>query len=156
MNAKQTRDEVVLKEYPNSTRWLEGQRVMGVGNLILTNERLVFIHQIHISEEEIERLRQLSARITTRELIDTTLPFHKKNFQVPLSSVVGVKTGLLTFFPFPRPCLRIFYQSAKKRQVNRLSFIFTIPLWKGWFQLEITTVMGWAASIKRVLRQYKT
>ena len=145
-------DEFILKEYPNSTRWLEGQRVIGTGNLILTSERLIFIHQIPISAEEIERLRKLSASITTREMIDITLPFHKKNFHVPLSSVVSVKTGLLSWLPFPRPCLRIFFRSAKKRQINRLTFMFTIPIWKGWFQLEITTVMAWVTTIKRVLR----
>ena len=145
-------DEFILKEYPNSTRWLEGQRIIGAGNLILTSERLIFIHQIPISAEEIDRLRKLSATLTTRELIDLTLPFHKKNFQVPLSSVVAVKTGLFALLPFPRPCLRIFFQGAKNRQVNRLTFMFTIPIWRGWFQLEITTVMGWVAAIRRALR----
>ena len=144
--------EVVLKEYPSSTRWLEGQRVIGVGNLVLTSERLVFIHQIPISDEERERLRKLSAKITTREMIDLTLSFHKKNFQVPLSSVVSVKTGLFSLLPFPRPCLRIFFRSAKTQQINRLTFMFTIPIWKGWFQLEVTTVMAWVTTIRRILR----
>ncbi|MFC2066314.1 hypothetical protein ACFLUO_04535 [Chloroflexota bacterium] len=148
-----TYDEVVIKEYPNSTHLIQGQRVIAAGNLVLTSERLVFIHRIPISGEEIARLRILSAKITTREMIDLTIPFHKKNFQVPLSSIVSAKTGLNSFFPFPRPCLRISYSTGKRKQhVEMLTFMFTIPLWKGWFQLEITTVTAWVSTIRRVLR----
>ena len=109
-------DEVVLKEYPNSTRWLEGQEVIGLGNLILTNERLVFLHQIPLDEGEMEHLRKLSEARTTGRMIDFALTLHKKNFQVPLSSVISVKTGLYSLLPFPRPCLRISYIIEKKKR----------------------------------------
>ena len=147
--------EVVIKEYPNSTRWLEGGQVIGAGNLILTSERLVFLHQIPISGEEVERFRKLSGKITTKEMIDLALSFHKKNFQVSLSTVTSVKTGIYSLLPLPRPCLRVFYKSSKKDMTTkRLAFMFTIPLWKGWFQLEITTVMTWVKAINRAL-EYK-
>ena len=144
-------EEIVIKEYPRSTRWLEGQQVIGVGNLILTNERLVFLHQVPISEEEIERLQKLSQKITTKEMIDLGLSLHEKNFQIPLSSITLVKTGLYSILPFPRPCLRIFYISGK-RKIKTASFMFTIPLLKGFFQLEVTTVWGWVSMIRRAMR----
>ena len=145
--------EVVIKEYPNSTRWMEGQEVIGVGNLILTNERIVFLHRVDLSDEELERLQKLSRKVTAREMIDLGLSLHKNNFQFPLSSVTQVKTGLHSLLPFPRPCLRVFYKSGKKKQnINTASFMFTIPLLKGFFQLEITTVKMWVMLISRVAK----
>ncbi len=146
-------EEVVLKEYPHSTHWLEGQLVIGIGNLILTTERIVFLHQVALSDDETERLRKVSGKSTTKDMIDIGLSLHKKNFQFPLSSVTHVKTGLYSLLPFPRPCLRIFYRSGKKqRNISATSFMFTIPLLKGFFQLEITTVKVWVRLINKAVR----
>ena len=146
-------EEVVIKEYPHSTRWLEGQQVIGVGNLILTNERLVFLHRVPLDEEELEYLQKFSKQATTSRMIDLALTFHKKNFQVPLSSVISVKTGLYSILPLPRPCLRISYRSErKKKQIKTVSFMFTIPIWKGWFQLEITTIRAWVWIIREAVK----
>jgi len=145
-------EEFVVKEYPHSTRWLEGQQIIGVGNLILTNKRLVFLNQVPLAEGEIERLRRLSQEAPTSRVIDLALLLHKKNFQVPLSSLLLVKMGLYSLLPFPRPCLRISYQSEKKKPTKTASFMFTIPLLRGFFQLEVTTVWGWVQMIRRVMR----
>ena len=145
--------EVVIKEYPNSTRWLEGPQIIGVGNLILTNERLVFLHQVVATNEQIENLRKLSQEATVNTMVDFALTLHKKNFQIPLSSLIAVKVGLYSLLPLPRPCLRIFYQSQKKkRQIKTASFMFTIPLLKGFFQFELTTVWGWVWLLRRAMR----
>jgi len=145
-------EEVVLKEYPRSTHRMEGQQVIGVGNLILTNERLVFLNRVPLNDEEVEYLQKFSGKATTKRTIDLALTLHKKNFQVPLSSVISVKTGLYSILPFPRPCLRISYRSEKKKKIKAVSFMFTIPLWKGWFQLEITTIKAWGRIIKEAVR----
>jgi len=145
-------EEVVLKEYPRSTHRMEGQQVIGVGNLILTNERLVFLNRVPLNDEELEYLQKFSGKATTKRTIDLALALHKKNFQVPLSSVISVKTGLYSILPFPRPCLRISYRSEKKKKIKTISFMFTIPLWKGWFQLEITTIKGWGRIIREAVR----
>jgi len=145
-------EEVVLKEYPRFTRRMEGQQVIGVGNLILTNERLVFLNRVPLNDEEVEYLQKFSGKATTKRTIDLALTLHKKNFQVPLSSVISVKTGLYSILPFPRPCLRISYRSEKKKKIKAVSFMFTIPLWKGWFQLEITTIKAWGRIIKEAVR----
>ncbi len=146
-------EEVVLKEYPHSTHWLEGQEVIGAGNLILTNERLIFLHRIPLDDKELEYLRKFSATATTSRMIDLAFTLHKKNFQVPLSSVISVKTGLYSLLPFPRPRLHITYRSEKKKtQVKTLSFIFTIPLLRGVFQWEITTIMTWVRIIREAVK----
>ena len=131
---------------------MEGQQDIAVGNLILTSERLVFLHLIYLNDEKKESLHKLSERATNREMLNHALSLHKKNFQVSLSSVTSVKTGWHSFLPLPRFCLRISYRSEKKKKVKTLTFIFTIPLWKGWFQLEITTVMLWVRLIKTAVR----
>ena len=146
-------DEIVIKEYPHYTRWLDGREVLGTGNLILTTERLVFLYLVYLSDEQKESISRFSAGASTRDMVNNALSLHKKNFQVPLNSITLVKTGLFSTLPFPRPCLRIEYQSdRKKKNVKNLSFMFTIPLWKGWFQLEITTVMTWVRIIKMAVK----
>lgn len=148
-----TSEEVVLKEYPHSTHWIEGQLVIGIGNLILTTERIVFLHQVALSDEEMERLQKVSAKSTTKDMIHLGISLHKKNFQFPLSSIIQVKTGLYSLLPFPRPCLRIFHRSSKKkRNMNTASFMFTIPLLKGLYQLEITTVKAWVRLINNAVK----
>ncbi len=151
-NEQLASEEVVLKEYPRFTRRMEGQQVIGVGNLILTNERLVFLNRVPLNDEEVEYLQKFSGKATTKRTIDLALTLHKKNFQVPLSSVISVKTGLYSILPFPRPCLHISYRSEKKKKIKAVSFMFTIPLWKGWFQLEITTIKAWGRIIKEAVR----
>lgn len=144
-------EEMVLKEYPRFTQWIEEKKVKGVGNLILTNRRLIFLHQLPLDEEDLERLRRLSERTTTSQMLDFARTLYSNNFQVWLSSIVSVKTRLYSSLPFPRFCLRIDY-SDKRKGVQRLIFMFTIPLWRGWFQLEITTVMAWVQYIRKAMK----
>lgn len=148
------KDEIVIKEYPNSTRWMEGQMVVGVGNLILTSRQLIFLHGVDLTDKQIERIHELSANGMTSRLIDQALTLHKNNFQIPLSAVTLVKIGLHSLLPIPRPCLRIFFVSGKS-QKRMLTFMFTIPLLKGIYQWEIATVWHWVNTINRALRRWQ-
>lgn len=154
MNIKQaSTNELVVKEYPRYTRWFDGQLEIGVGNLLLTSERLIFLHLVHVTDEKKETLQKLAENATTTEMLNQAIALHKKNFQFPLSAITSVKTSLHSILPFPRFCLRISHQSEKKKHAEKtLTFMFTIPLWKGWFQLEITTVMLWVRLIKAARR----
>ena len=62
MNDKQrSAEEFIIKEYPNYTHWLEGSQAIGIGNLILTSRRLVFLNQLPpLTEAEIEHLQKFS------------------------------------------------------------------------------------------------
>ena len=145
-------EEVVLKEYPNSTRWVEGQQVIGVGNLILTNERLVFLNRVVLSPRQTETVQKLSETAKTSKIIDFALTLHKRNFQVPLSSVISANMSRYCLFPFPRPYLRISYRGGSKSKEKDLGFMFTIPLLKGFYQLEVTTVWAWVNIIRKALK----
>jgi len=144
--------EVVLKEYSNSTRWIKGQLTLGVGNLILTNERLVFLNRVVLSPRQIATWRKLSETGNTNKQIDFTLTLHKKNFEVPLSSVISAKMSRYCLLPFPRPYLRISYRGGSKDKEKTLGFMFTIPLLKGFYQLEFTTVWIWVRIIRKALK----
>jgi hypothetical protein len=105
------------------------------------------------SDKQIENLQKLLAEATTSQMLDYALTLHKKNFQIPLSVVTGVRVGLLSVLPFPRPCLRINYihtsKSKNETKAKTLSFMFTMPILKRLFQPEITTILGWVWAIKR-------
>lgn len=149
-NEQPASEEFVMKEYPKYTQLIEGKRVIGIGNLILTSKRLIFLHGLPLDEEDLTRLKKMSEKATTSKMLDIACSLYEKNFQVMLSSIDSVKTGIYSFIPFPRFCLRINYTSRKKP--NRLTFMFTIPLWKGLFQLEITTVMAWSKYIRTAMK----
>ena len=146
------RKEVVLKEYPNSTRWIKGQLILGVGNLILTNERLVFLNGVELSSRQIAYVKKLSETGDTSKMIDYAITLHKKNFEVLLSSVISASMCRYCLFPFPRPYLRINYIGGSKSKERILGFMFTIPLLKGFYQLEVTTVWAWVQIIRKALK----
>ena len=146
--------EVVIKEYPNSTRWVEGKRIVGEGNLVLTSERLVFLNRAALSQGHAEKIKEMEAAPMS-EVLDFALTLHKKNFQIPLSSVLSADRCRIGLFPMPRFYLRITYLGGSKRKEKSDGFMFTIPLLKGIFQLEYTTVMGWVWMIRKVLAAKK-
>jgi len=144
--------EGVLKEYPKSTRWMKGQQIIGVGNLILTNERLVFLNGVELSPRQIATIRKLSETGKTNKIIDFALTLHKRNFEVPLSSVISANMRRYCLFPFPRPYLSISYRGGSKDKEKTLGFMFTISLLKGFYQLELTTVWVWVRIIRKALK----
>ena len=146
-------EEVVIKEYAKSTYWLEGKQVRAVGNLVLTNERLVFLKQVALSENQIENLQRLSQEGGTSEMIQFALRLHKKNFQLPLSSIVSAKMRPLSVLPL-RTYMLISYRGASKN-IKTLRFMFTLPLLKRLMLSEFPT-MGWVSAIKKAVKAKKS
>ena len=148
---KETQDsqERVIKEYPNTTRWLEGRLILGVGNLILTTERIAFLNQVLVKEKHVQKMQELSEAPSSR-VLDYALTLHNNNFQIPLHSLTSAKVGLFAYFPIPRFCLRIAYFSDKKK-IKTISFMFTISILRGFYQFEIATVLSWVSAIKGMM-----
>jgi len=146
---QQAAEEVVIKEYPKSTFWLEGRQVRAVGNLVLTNERLLFLRQVVLSQQEIETLQKLSKEASTSKLLQFALSLHKKNFQLPLSSIVSAKMGLNSILPI-RPCLRVYYRSASKKEKTE-SFLFNVPILKRLLMSEFPT-LGWTRAVNKAVK----
>jgi len=152
MDEKQAYGEVVIKQHPNSTHWLEGNQVKGAGNLILTNERLVFLKQAAIPEHKTEAFRKLSQEATTDKLIQFALTLHKKNFHIPLSSIVSVKLGMRFAF-LPNLCMRISYRSPSNK-MQTLGFVFKTGLIKRLFEAE-PMAMEWGRAVKKAIKSKK-
>ena len=108
-------EEAVIKEYPNVTLWLDGKQVRAQGNLILTNRRLVFLRQVAPSQKKLETLQQLSHEASTEKTIQFALSLHKKNFQIPLSSVICARLKLYSLLPFPQMYLSLNYKTSSNR-----------------------------------------
>ncbi|MFH1003322.1 MAG: hypothetical protein V1780_04180 [Chloroflexota bacterium] len=150
MNAELSPAEVVIKEHPRITLWLEGSEVKAGGNLVLTNRRLVFLKQVELTPVKAAELQKLSRENNTSELIKYALSLNKNNFQLPLSSIVSVKTG--GFFTFPRfnLCLRLTYRSPGKKP-KRLTFLFQTAFIRVLFRSEPLT-MEWVRAVKKAAK----
>ena len=142
--------EVVIKEHPRITLWLEDSEVKAGGNLVLTNQRLVFLKQVELTPAKAEQLQKLSLEGNTSELIKYALSMNKKNFHLPLSSIISVKTGV--FFTFPRfnLCLRLTYRSPSKKP-KRLTFLFKTAFIRVLFRSEPLT-MEWVRAVKKAIK----
>ena len=143
-------EEVVIKESPNSTHLLEGNQVRAAGNLILTNRRLVFLRRVALTEKEIKNIQKLSQEVNQEKLIQFALTLHKKNFQIPLSSIVSAKLGSYFIFPSPPWHMRVAYRTASNK-VKTINFRFTLPLFKRLLMSEFPT-LGWISAINKAVK----
>jgi hypothetical protein len=149
----QSNKEHVIKEYPDRTFWLEGKKLTGMGNLILTSKRLIFLNLVALEEWQIKEAQQLLKENDLNKIIQHTLKLHKKNFQIPLSSITRVRMEMYRIFPFPRLCMRIRYL-INGNPID-IGFWFRIPYLMGLRQLEITQVMGWIYAVKNASEKEK-
>jgi len=141
--------ETVIKQFPNTTHLVEGGEVRAAGNLILTDQRLLFLRQVILSQKQAQEIQELAKESTTSELIQYSLKLHKKNFHLPLSSIVSAKMGLLSIIPI-RPCLRLHYLSSSKK-TRALTFVFTLPLLKRLMLSEFPTI-SWIQAIRKSVK----
>jgi len=141
--------EAVIKQFPNTTYLVEGGEVRSAGNLILTDRRLLFLKQVNLSQKQVQEIQELVKESTTGKIIQYSLKLHKKNFQLPLSSIVSAKMGLLSIIPL-RPCLRVQYLSASKK-IRILTFVFTLPLLKRLMLSEFPT-LSWMQTIRKAIK----
>ena len=146
----QLSEEVVIKEYPKTTFLVEGKQVLAIGNLLLTNNRLVFLRQTTPTEKEVENLQKLSQEENTGKLIQFALTLHKKNFEIPLLSIISAKLGLYFMFTLPQPCLRLSYKATSNR-VKNLTFRFNPPVMKQVLMSEFPT-LDFIREIKKAVK----
>ena len=149
----QSTEEQVIREYPNRTFWLEGKKLSGMGNLILTNKRLIFLNLVALEESQMKEAQQLLKENDLNKTIQHAIKLHKKNFQIPLSSITRVRMEMYKIFPFPRLCMRIRY--LKNGNPIDIGFWFRIPLLMGFKELEITLVAGWIYAVKNASEREK-
>ncbi len=146
-------DETVLNEYPQFTQWVDEKKVKGTGNLVLTNRRLLFLHQVVVNEQRRRDAKLLSEKASTQQLIDYALRLDKNNFMFPLLSVAGAKTRINRLLPYPQYSLQVTCYVGPKRELKTYEFLFTVPWLSGLLLKQLATVRGWVKDINSTLQQ---
>ena len=147
-------EETVVREYPNSTYLLEDSYTVVPGNLVLTNKRLIFLRRTSLSDKEMEELRKVAQENNTERMLQFGIGLHKKNLQIPLSSVVAARLKFQIAFPFvPRPYMRLDYRSPGKKEKS-LSFSFRASFFKRLMMSEFPT-LDWIRAIRKAVKKYR-
>lgn len=151
--AVQNKDaEIIIKQHPHWTYVIEGRQGRAMGNLVLTNRRLLFLHKIEAGPEVSASIRKLAdAPIET--VLDHALTLHKNCFQMPLSSITRVGIGAYVRFPFPYFYLKVYYRRGKKQASNVVNFQFRRKKTIIIFHPQLIEDLGWRKAIKRVLKE---
>jgi hypothetical protein len=145
--------EHTIREHPNITYWLEGKLALGKGNLILTSDRLIFLHKVQLTEVQKEQLLKLYKEAGFTESMEYAMKFHKNNFQIPLDNINTVSLGVFRYFPWPRFYMRVIYHGNKKSSQMETGFFFRMAPSRMLFQLELTFVWGWVNIVKGAVRK---
>ena len=143
-------DERIIKEHRKWTRWIEGRRLLGEGNLVLTNRRLIFLHRITSSRNVSASIKRL-ADAPIQSVLDYGLSLNKSNFEVPLSRVTGARIGMRARFPMGRFFLSVSYLDARDRP-RRADFQFNVPRLQLFVHSQLLTDWVWVSTIKRAVK----
>jgi hypothetical protein len=147
--------EIIIRQFRRYTRWISGTKTLGQGTLILTNQRLIFLHRIKSSPEVTAAIEALS-KAPMAEVLDHALTLDRENFQIPLSSVVSAGTGIFYQFPFPHFCLNVVYfRSAKKKLTTyAVSFQFLRPGVDMILHPQFAMDRAWGIAIKSAVASF--
>ena len=133
-------------------RWIKARRIMGEGNLVLTNRRLIFLHKIQASPDVDAIIKKLAdAPIET--VLNHALTLHKNCFQIPLLSIVRVVIGTFIRFPFPHFYLSISYLKGNKQIPHTVAFQFKRAKSQIFSPPQIIKDWGWVRVINRAMQE---
>ena len=151
-SAPEITSEEILHEWPKHTIWLE-TGTASRGNLILTSERLVFLKEKVLTENDVAELYRLRERkASVSEEIRFALGLTHKNFQIPLANVIRASLGIYQILPF-RLCLRVHYLT-KNRKPRILTFLFTMSFFRRVILKDFPT-LGWWRTINGEVKQLR-
>ncbi len=151
MEDNKTDGESIIRQHRRWTRWVVRNREAGIGNLILTNRRLLFLHRISSSPEVKASIKQL-ADAPMEQVLDHALTLHKYNFQIPLTSIIHSGLAVFFQFPFPHFCLRVSYMQGKKMNIYSVSFQFLRTLMDMVLHPQFIEDISWSKSIDKAIR----
>lgn len=147
----EAKSEVIIRQHRHWTHRVESLRVVGQGNLVLTNRRLLFLHKIEASPEVGASIKKLAdAPIET--VLDHALTLHKGCLQIPLASIARVGIGAVSGFPFPHFCLTVSYYEGKKRNPRVVAFQFKRPKSVVFQSPQIISDIRWRKAILRAMK----
>jgi len=148
---KNKEPEIIIKEHRKWTQWIETPRALRLGNLVLTNRRLIFLHIIESSPEVRENIKKL-ADAPIDSVLNYAYTLNKSNFQIPLSNVISLKIGAYNWTPIPHVCLSIVYVDGKNSTNRMRAFQFIRPYKQTILKPQFMLVMDWIRTIKQTIK----
>ena len=144
--------EVILKEHRRWTRWIQGPRNLGEGNLVLTNRRVLFLHRIPSSHNVTAKIKKLTDA-PIEAVLNYAFTLGEKNFQIPLSSITRVGIGNYVRFPFPHFYLTLSYLEGKKKIPRTVGFRFRRPIIKVILRPQVIEDWKWVKVIRKAMSE---
>ena len=152
---KNAEPERIIKEHRKWTQWIQTPKKLRLGNLVLTNRRLMFLNVIQSSPEVTESIKKLAdAPIET--VLDHAYKLNGDNFQIPLSAIAGLKIGAYNWTPIPHVCLSIVFFDGNSTRSRMVAFQFIRPYKQTIFKPEIILLFEWIREIKKAIRSAET
>ena len=148
---KNKEPEKIIKEHRKWTQWIETPRALRLGNLVLTNCRLIFLHIIESSPEVKDNIKKL-ADAPIESVLNYAYTLNKNNFQIPLSNIISLKIGAFNWTPIPHVCLTIIYVDRKYLTNRMVSFQFIRPYKQTILKPQFMLVMDWIRVIKQAIK----
>ena len=152
---KNKEPERIIKEHRKWSQWIETPRALRLGNLVLTNRRLMFLHKIESSPEVKDNIKKL-ANAPIESVLNYAFTLNQNNFQIPLSNVVGLKIGAFNWTPIPHVCLIIIYVDRKYLTNRMVSFQFIRPYKQTILKPQFILVIDWIRTIKKAIKTAET
>lgn len=143
--------EYIIKEHRHWTQWIVNRFAKRLGNLVLTNHRLMFLHKIQSSPEVSDHIKKL-ADSPMENVLNYAFTLNRDNFQMPLSNIAGVKIGLFNWNPFPHTCLTVVYFDGKQAVSRAASFQFIRPIKQTILNPQIAVDINWIKTINKAIR----
>ena len=150
-----TAAEKLIKKHPKWTQWIEKPRLLRLGNLILTNRRLLFLHQVPPSPE-ITAMKNQEVNFPLETNLNNAFRLNQNNFQIPLSSIGNVRIGAFNWNPMPHVCLTVIYFDGINTASRSASFQFIRPIKQTILKPQIVVVIGWVKAINQAIKNAET
>jgi len=144
--------ERILKEHRKWTQWIAHPRILPLGNLVLTNRRLIFLNKIQSSPQVKENIRTL-ADSPTETVLNYAFTLHKDNFQIPLSAIGSVRVGTFRWNPLPHLCLSVVYFDGINPSSGTVSFQFIRPIKQTILKPQLIVDIGWVRAINKAIKE---
>ena len=148
---KNTEPERIIKEHRKWTQWIQTPRKLRLGNLVLTNRRLIFLNIIQSGPEVASSIKKL-ADAPMETVLNHAYKMNPDNFQIPLSAVAGIKIGAYNWTPIPHVCLSVVYFDGKNPQHRMVAFQFIRPYKQTILKPQIILLIDWIRTIKKAIQ----
>ena len=146
-----TEQEKIIKEHRKWTQWIEHPRALRLGNLVLTNRRLIFLHQIQSSPDVKDNIKKL-ADAPTETVLNYAFSLNRSNFQIPLSAIGKIRIGAFNWMPLPHVCLSVIYFDGKHTASKLASFQFIRPIKQTILNPQLFVDIGWVRAINKAMK----